>query len=81
MGGLPVEEWFDDFEITPLASASVAQVHTARLKSNGKEVVIKVIRPDILPVISGFKTDLPPGSLGSSSAARWASPATNRSRP
>ena len=55
MGGLPVEEWFDDFEITPLASASVAQVHTARLKSNGKEVVIKVIRPDILPVI---KADL-----------------------
>lgn len=30
---------------------------------------------------SGFKTDLPHGSLGSSSAARWASPATNRSRP
>ena len=29
--------------------------HTARLKSNGKEVVIKVIRPDILPVI---KADL-----------------------
>ena len=54
MGGLPVEEWFDDFEITPLASASVAQVHTARLKSNGKEVVIKVIRPDILPVIKAY---------------------------
>ena len=50
MGGLPVEAWFDDFEIKPLASASIAQVHTARLKSNGKEVVIKVIRPDILPV-------------------------------
>lgn len=26
-------------------------VHTARLKENGKEVVIKVIRPDIVPVI------------------------------
>jgi hypothetical protein len=26
-------------------------VHTARLKENGKEVVIKVIRPDILPII------------------------------
>lgn len=51
MGGLPVEAWFDDFDIQPLASASIAQVHTARLKSNGKEVVIKVIRPDILPVI------------------------------
>ncbi|MFT8210453.1 MAG: ubiquinone biosynthesis regulatory protein kinase UbiB [Symbiopectobacterium sp.] len=51
MGGIPLESWFDDFEIVPLASASIAQVHTARLKMNGKEVVIKVIRPDILPVI------------------------------
>lgn len=51
MGGLPVEAWFDDFSIEPLASASIAQVHTARLKENGKEVVIKVIRPDIVPVI------------------------------
>ncbi|KAI3490552.1 hypothetical protein L1887_45387 [Cichorium endivia] len=51
MGNVPVETWFDDFDIKPLASASIAQVHTARLKENGKEVVIKVIRPDILPVI------------------------------
>ncbi|EJS93618.1 ubiquinone biosynthesis regulatory protein kinase UbiB [Pectobacterium wasabiae] len=51
MGGIPLEEWFDDFDIKPLASASIAQVHTARLKSTGKEIVIKVIRPDILPVI------------------------------
>ncbi len=51
MGGLPVEAWFDDFSVEPLASASIAQVHTARLKENGKEVVIKVIRPDIVPVI------------------------------
>ena len=50
MGG-PVETWFDDFDIEPLASASIAQVHTATLKSNGREVVIKVIRPDILPII------------------------------
>uniref|UniRef100_UPI003297A9A1 AarF/UbiB family protein n=1 Tax=Salmonella enterica TaxID=28901 RepID=UPI003297A9A1 len=47
MGVLPVEAWFHDFDIQPLASASIAQVHTARLKSNGKEVVIKAIRPDI----------------------------------
>ncbi|WP_075183444.1 ubiquinone biosynthesis regulatory protein kinase UbiB [Pantoea sp. 1.19] len=50
LGG-PLEEWFDDFNIKPLASASIAQVHTATLKENGKEVVLKVIRPDILPVI------------------------------
>ncbi|MCG8708318.1 ubiquinone biosynthesis regulatory protein kinase UbiB [Brenneria sp. 4F2] len=51
MGDIPLEEWFDEFEVKPLASASIAQVHTARLRSTGKEIVIKVIRPDILPVI------------------------------
>lgn len=49
--GQPLEAWFDDFDQVALASASIAQVHTARLKSNGKEVVIKVIRPDIMPLI------------------------------
>ncbi|EMX1084776.1 ubiquinone biosynthesis regulatory protein kinase UbiB [Yersinia enterocolitica] len=50
MGG-PLETWFDDFEQEALASASIAQVHTARLKENCQEVVLKVIRPDILPII------------------------------
>lgn len=50
MGG-PLETWFDDFDQQALASASIAQVHTARLKENGQEVVLKVIRPDILPII------------------------------
>ncbi|MFK8258877.1 ubiquinone biosynthesis regulatory protein kinase UbiB [Erwinia sp. AnSW2-5] len=49
--GAPIDTQFDDFNIVPLASASIAQVHTATLKENGREVVIKVIRPDILPVI------------------------------
>lgn len=50
LGG-PLEQWFDDFDEQALASASIAQVHTATLKENGKDVVIKVIRPDILPII------------------------------
>ncbi len=50
LGG-PLETWFNDFDLKPLASASIAQVHTATLKSNGREVVLKVIRPDIRPVI------------------------------
>lgn len=47
----PIEALFDEFDESPLASASVAQVHTARLKSSGEDVVLKVIRPDIRPVI------------------------------
>ena len=39
MGG-PLETWFDDFDQQALASASIAQVHTARLKENGQEVVL-----------------------------------------
>ncbi|MCP3698955.1 MAG: ubiquinone biosynthesis regulatory protein kinase UbiB [Aliivibrio sp.] len=50
LGG-PLENWFTDFDITPLASASIAQVHTAKLKESGREIVLKVIRPDIRPVI------------------------------
>ncbi len=50
LGGA-LETWFDNFSIEPLASASIAQVHTANLKETGQEIVIKVIRPDIQPVI------------------------------
>ena len=48
--GLPIEEVFTYFEEKPLASASVAQVHSARLK-DGRDVIVKVLRPDILKVI------------------------------
>ncbi len=44
--GQPINLLFKEFEPVPLASASVAQVHTATLLS-GEQVVIKVIRPGI----------------------------------
>jgi ubiquinone biosynthesis protein len=44
--GRPVSEAFEFFDITPLASASIAQVHVARLPG-GREVVVKVLRPGI----------------------------------
>lgn len=44
--GLSIEEAFQTFDETPLASASIAQVHQATLKE-GNEVVVKVLRPNI----------------------------------
>ena len=44
--GKPVYDLFDDFEIEPLASASLGQVHRAKLYT-GKEVVVKVQRPGL----------------------------------
>lgn len=41
-----IGEIFAEFDVTPLASASVAQVHAARLLT-GQEVVAKVLRPGI----------------------------------
>ena len=48
--GDKVDTLFERFDTKPLASASVAQVHSAKLHS-GEEVVVKVIRPDIEKVI------------------------------
>ncbi|MEE4217879.1 MAG: ubiquinone biosynthesis regulatory protein kinase UbiB [Xanthomonadales bacterium] len=42
----PVSELFASFSLEPLASASIAQVHEATLP-DGREVVVKVVRPGI----------------------------------
>jgi ubiquinone biosynthesis protein len=44
--GMSVSDAFADFDPEPLASASVAQVHSAVLHT-GEHVVVKVLRPDI----------------------------------
>ncbi|PKM13428.1 MAG: ubiquinone biosynthesis regulatory protein kinase UbiB [Gammaproteobacteria bacterium HGW-Gammaproteobacteria-3] len=44
--GMSIAEAFAEFDDQPLASASVAQVHTASLL-DGQKVIVKVLRPDI----------------------------------
>ena len=48
--GQPLDEVFSEFNEQPLASASIAQVHLARLR-DGREVVVKVLRPAIDKII------------------------------
>ncbi len=44
--GAAIGDIYKDFDETPLASASIAQVHAAHLK-DGSDVIVKVVRPDI----------------------------------
>ncbi len=44
--GRPLTEVFEQFDEQPLAAASIAQVHTARLRT-GEDVVVKVVRPGV----------------------------------
>lgn len=48
--GPAYDEHVAQFDLDPIASASIAQVHGARLKG-GEEVVVKVVRPDIEEII------------------------------
>jgi len=45
--GRPLESVFSHFDNTPIGSASIGQVHKARLLENGREVVVKVQYPEV----------------------------------
>ena len=50
--GHSLDKFFEHFETEPMAAASIAQVHSARLharegEAQGREVVVKVLRPDV----------------------------------
>ncbi len=46
-----LSDLFDDFEKTPIASASIGQVYRARLK-NGPEIAVKIQRPGLEKIIA-----------------------------
>ncbi|MEI7614506.1 MAG: ubiquinone biosynthesis regulatory protein kinase UbiB, partial [Betaproteobacteria bacterium] len=52
--GRPASEVFAEFNAVPVASASVAQVHFARLhaKDGGHEVAVKILRPNMQGIIA-----------------------------
>ncbi len=78
-----ISDLFSDFQITPLASASIAQVHTARLRQpDGSlaDVVIKVIRPGYPAANSGrFSPDGRYRRDGGQFFTRWQKTAATRS--
>ena len=49
--GRKVEDLFAEFERAPLAAASIAQVHAAKLR-DGQAVVVKVLRPNVAALIA-----------------------------
>jgi len=53
--GAPMEKIFQDFDETPLAAASIGQVHRATLRSKRKPVIVKIQRPNLA---EAFKRDL-----------------------
>ena len=74
--GVSVDEVFSEFS-EPVAAASIAQVHKARLISTGEDVAVKVLRPNIE---RAFRTDLDAFYF----AARWIeilAPFSRRLRP
>jgi len=80
MGIETFEQHFQDFDTTPLASASIAQVHTATLIESTaaqKNVVIKVLRPNIDKIILA---DVNVMSRFAAIVARWL-PDGKRLRP
>ncbi len=49
--GIPIEVAFKHFDMQPLASASISQVHPATLQ-DGQHVVVKILRPNVKKIVT-----------------------------
>ena len=74
--GLPVDTIFLSFS-EPVAAASIAQVHRARLAENGRDVAVKVLRPGIE---RAFRKDID-AFYFAARTIEFLSPASRRLRP
>ncbi len=74
--GLPVDEIFSEFS-APVAAASIAQVHRARLRETGEEVAVKILRPGIE---KAFRKDIDAFYLAANTI-EFLSPGSRRLRP
>ena len=73
---IPVDQAFSEFS-EPVAAASIAQVHRARLADTGEEVAVKVLRPGIE---RAFRKDIDAFYLAAG-VIEFLSPASRRLRP
>jgi ubiquinone biosynthesis protein len=69
--GAPPEELYAEFDPTPLAAASLAQVHRATLH-DGRDVAVKIQRPDIHAQLRSDVRILVRMSQAMERRARWA---------
>lgn len=74
--GMPIEQVFSMFS-DPVAAASIAQVHRARLVETGAEVAVKVLRPGIE---RAFRKDID-AFYFAAGMIEFLSPASRRLRP
>lgn len=73
---MPLRDMFSEFS-APVAAASIAQVHRARLVETGEDVAVKILRPDIE---RAFRKDID-AFYFAASCIEFLSPASRRLRP